>query len=59
MNPELAAEAAKEACVQQLVLFHFDASNYKTIKEREEAEKSARKIFQNTTAAVDGLELSY
>lgn len=59
MNPELAAEVAKEACVKQLVLFHFDASIYQTLKEREEAEKSARRIFKNTTAAVDGLELSF
>ncbi|PIS39236.1 MAG: sulfohydrolase, partial [Candidatus Nealsonbacteria bacterium CG08_land_8_20_14_0_20_38_20] len=36
---------------------HFDSGNYKTIKERKEAEKIAKTIFKNTTVAVDGLEI--
>jgi len=57
MNPETAARTAKETSAKRLILTHFDADNYKTIKERKEAESVARKIFKNTIAAIDGMEL--
>ena len=57
MNPESAARIAKNAEVKQLILTHFDADNYKTKEERKEAEAVARKIFENTIAAFDGMEL--
>lgn len=56
LTPEEAAKIALESGVKKLILTHFDSGNYKTIKERKEAEKIARTIFKNTTAAVDGLE---
>lgn len=57
MNPEDAAETAKKARVKQVVLTHFDASIYRTMEERKEAERNAKRIFENTIAAVDGMEL--
>lgn len=41
----------------ELVLFYFDVAIYKTIEERKEAERIAQKIFPNTIAATEGLEL--
>lgn len=57
LTPEDGAKIAKEAGVKKLILTHFDSGNYKTIKERKEAEKIAKTIFKNTTVAVDGLEI--
>lgn len=57
MNPEDAAETAKKARVKKLVLTHFDANVYRTMKERKEAERNAKRIFKNTIGAVDGMEL--
>lgn len=57
MNPEEAAKIAKKANVKQLILTHFDATEYKTIKEREEAQDNARKIFENTVVAFDDMKL--
>jgi ribonuclease BN (tRNA processing enzyme) len=57
LNPEIAAKIAKEEEVKKLVLTHFGAHLYKTLKERKEAERVARKIFKNTLAAYDGLKI--
>ena len=57
MNPEEAAKAAKEANVKQLILTHFDAVEYRTIQERKQAQKNVRKVFENTIAAFDDMEL--
>ena len=57
LNPEIAAEIAKKSNVQKLILTHFDSDIYRSLKERKEAEKIARTIFKNTTAAIDGLEI--
>ena len=54
LNPELAAKLAREANVKKLVLTHFDANEYLTMRQREQAESRSRKIFKRTTAAVDG-----
>lgn len=53
LNPETAACIAKEARTKKLFLTHFDPMQYKSLEEREEAEKSARKIFKDTIAAKD------
>ena len=53
LAPEDAAETAKRADAKHLILTHFDAYNYQTLKERKIAEQRARKIFANTTAAID------
>ncbi|UCD00809.1 MAG: ribonuclease Z [Promethearchaeota archaeon] len=57
LKPEEAAEVAVKSNVKKLILTHFDASSYRTIQDRERAEETAKKIFANTTAASDGLEL--
>jgi len=58
LNPEDSAKVAKKMKVGKLLLTHFDAISYKTFKERKEAEKVAKKIFPNTIACYDGLELT-
>jgi ribonuclease BN (tRNA processing enzyme) len=55
LNPEEAAKLAKESSAKRLGLIHFDAENYKTIKDRDIAEKSAQQVFPNTFAAQDGM----
>jgi len=58
LNPETAARIALEAGVRRLALVHFEARNYPTFREREEAEAAARRIFPETVAARDDLRLS-
>ena len=58
LNPVLAAQVAQEAGAKKLVLVHFDASLYTTLKDRREAQAKARKIFPNTLAAQDDQEIS-
>lgn len=55
LNPEEAAKIAKKAAVKRLVLTHFDAGIYETLKEKENAKEKAKSIFANTVAAVDDL----
>ena len=57
LNPEKAAQIAKDANVKQLVLTHFDAQLYKTKQDRLDAQKVAKKIFLNTLAAEDRMSL--
>ena len=57
LNPESAAQVAKEAKAKKLVLLHFDASLYKTLQHRAKAERVARKIFPKTQAARDNLRI--
>jgi len=59
LDPEDAANTAKQANVKQLVLTHFTASNYKTLKDRCKAEVAAKTIFKNTVCAHDGFELEF
>lgn len=56
LDPVLAATIAKKANVKQLILTHFDASQYTTLNDRKEAEEKAREIFSQTIAATDGFE---
>ncbi len=57
LKPQEAADVAVKSKVKKLILTHFDASIYKTIQHRREAEAVAKKIFKNTLAATDGLEI--
>lgn len=54
-DPVQAATLAKEAGVQQLILTHFGANTFTTLEERQWAEEEAKKIFPQTTAALDGM----
>jgi ribonuclease BN (tRNA processing enzyme) len=57
LNPEDAAIIAKRAQVSKLLLVHFTANIYQTLKERQVAEKAARKIFPETYATFDDWEI--
>jgi len=57
LKPEEAAQVALKSLAKKLILTHFDASIYKTVQERKEAEEVARKTFENSFMASDGLEL--
>ncbi len=57
LNPEEAAQIAKEARTKRLALLHFDANIYQTLQKRKEAEEKAREIFSNTLAAVDDMQI--
>lgn len=56
LTPEDAAQIAKKGKVKKLVLTHFDAYNYSTKKQRNQAQSCARQIFPQTIAATDGME---
>ena len=58
LNPEMAAQAAKEAGVGRLFLTHFAAHLYETEEKRLESQAAARKIFPGSTAAMDGMSVS-
>jgi len=59
LKPEEAANVAKRANAKRLVLTHFDANIYRTLEDREQAETTARKIFEKTVAACDDLEIEF
>ena len=56
LNPETAAQIAKEASAKKLVLVHFDAEVYDNFDKRNNAEKIAHQIFDNAVAGRDGDE---
>jgi ribonuclease BN (tRNA processing enzyme) len=58
LNPELAAEAAKQANAKRLALIHFDASIYRTRKDRSRAQRIARKIFPKAFVAKDDMRIA-
>lgn len=57
LTPLDGANIAQQTNAKKLLLTHFDAHNYLTLKEREKAEKLARKIFPNTNVCYDGMEV--
>lgn len=57
LNPEDSAKIAKEAKVKKLALTHFVADKYQKLDERKKVEKQARKIFKNTIAAFDDMQI--
>ncbi len=56
LNPETAAGVAREAGAKRLALVHFDARLYPKLEDRQAAETAARRIFNNTFAALDDME---
>jgi len=58
LNPETAARIAREAGAHQLVLTHFDASRYRTLEDRKQAESAARSVFGPVTASTDSLSMT-
>lgn len=59
LKPEDAANIAKQVNAERLILTHFDADVYRTMRERLQAETAAKKIFRETVAAYDGLEMEF
>jgi ribonuclease BN (tRNA processing enzyme) len=57
LKPQDAANIALKANAKKLALTHFGANFYRNIGERKYAQNVARKIFKNTFAAFDGLEI--
>ena len=57
LTPEDGANLAKEAKVKKLLLTHFDARHYLSLRERKEAGEIARKIFPDTCVCYDGTEI--
>lgn len=57
LNPQDAANIAKQAGAKKLALVHFDAQRYPTIEARKVAEVHAKKIFPNTVATRDEMNL--
>ena len=57
MTPQAGAKAAKDANAKKLILSHFAAHKYDSFEKRDEAVDAAKKIFENTIGAKDGLEL--
>jgi ribonuclease BN (tRNA processing enzyme) len=57
LSPQDAARIAYEGNAKMLALVHFDASEYKTLDARKQAEKEARKLFDKTFAATDDKEI--
>lgn len=53
-----AAKLAKQAAVKQLILTHFDPTQYTTLDDRKKAEKIAQTIFPNTACATDDLVIT-
>jgi ribonuclease BN (tRNA processing enzyme) len=57
LNPELAANAARQANAERLALTHFDASIYKGHKDRLKAQGIARRIFPGAFVARDDMRI--
>ncbi|MFH1306304.1 MAG: ribonuclease Z [Candidatus Micrarchaeota archaeon] len=57
LNPETAAEIAKKSNCKKLFLTHFGAHKYVNMKLRDDAQKIARKIFENSFSAKDEMEI--
>jgi len=58
LKPQEAAEVAVKSNVKRLVLTHFDASLYKSLKDRKQAEEKIKAIFPKTTIAFDDLDMT-
>jgi ribonuclease BN (tRNA processing enzyme) len=57
LNPETAAGIALKSGAKRLVLTHFDAARYLTLKMRSDAENAAKKVFPGVSAAYDLMEI--
>ncbi len=59
LNPLQAAEIAKQSGAKQLILTHFEAAKYKTLKQREKAANLAKQKFKNTHASFDLMSVEF
>lgn len=57
-DPVLTAKLAKKAQAKKLALIHFAADEFLTIQDRKIAENQAKKIFPNTIATYDDLQIT-
>ena len=57
LNPEQAAQLARDAGAKKLLLIHFDAERYQTFAARDQAQARAKEIFANTVAGRDGMTI--
>jgi ribonuclease BN (tRNA processing enzyme) len=57
LNPETAAKIAKESKAKKLILTHFDALRYLTMKDRKDARSAARIIFPATQISTDNCQI--
>ena len=58
LNPETSATVAKKADARKLLLIHYDASIYLNRKDRDEAQKEARKIFRESYSTFGDMKIS-
>lgn len=56
-NPEEAAEVAQKSGAKKLILTHFMPDYYPDQKSRDDAQSAARKIFNNSIAARNGMTI--
>jgi len=59
LYPEAAARIAAEAESKMLALTHFESRIYTSLEDRKNAEQTAKKVFSNSIAAHDGLEIKF
>jgi len=57
LNPEIAAQIARQAHAQRLALVHFDPSRYLTLLERNRAKRAAQRIFLPVIATIDEMQI--
>ena len=59
ITPESAASVALSSGARKLALCHFDPVKYPSFAERGQAAAAAKKIFQDTVAAIDGAVVEF
>lgn len=57
LNPETAARIALEAGAKKLVLTHFDAARYTSLKMRRDAETAAQQVFSRVISSADMMDI--
>lgn len=57
LNPEDAVKIAKDAGAKKLALLHFDASIYRSLKERVKMQEEMKKVFKNLIVTFDNMEI--
>lgn len=57
LNPQTAAQIAKQANAKKLALIHFNPHLYPTLTDRKKAEDQAKEIFSNTFSTQDDMEI--
>ena len=58
LSPKEAAKIALEAHAKQLLLIHFDPTQYPALEDRDSAEVEARQTFPHSIAGRDGMEFN-